>query len=62
MPIMMTEIERREFFEMVRQIRADKALRTQVVADVRKLAADPIWCGERAAELAKQAELTPPYE
>ena len=56
MPIMMTEIERQEFFEMVRQIHADKALRAQVVADVRKLAADPLWCAPRATELTKEAE------
>jgi hypothetical protein len=62
MPTMMTDVERREFFEMVRQIQADKALRAQVVAEVRKLAADPIWCAERAAELTKEAESTPPYE
>ncbi len=62
MPTMMTDVERREFFEMVRQIRADKALRAQVVADVRKLVADPIWCAERAAELINEAESTPPYE
>ena len=59
MPTMMTDVERREFFEMVRQIQADKALRTQVVADVRRLAADPIWCAERAEQLRQQAESIP---
>ena len=53
---MMSEIERRQFFEMMQRIHADKALRAKVVADVRKLSGDPIWCAERAAKLAKQAE------
>jgi hypothetical protein len=55
----MTDIERRKFFKMMQQIHADKALRATVVADVRKLAADPIWCAERAAELRKQAASIP---
>jgi len=59
MPTMMTDIERREFFEMMRQIHADKALRAKVVADVRQLATDPIWCAERAAELTKRAASIP---
>ena len=49
----MSEFERQKFFEMMRQVHADKALRTQIVADVRKLAADPVWCAERAAELTR---------
>jgi len=53
---MTDEIERQKFFAMMRQIHADQALRKSAVADVRKLAADPIWCAERAAELRKQAE------
>ena len=55
MPTMMTDIERREFFEMMRQIHVDKALRAKVVADVRQLATDTISCAERAAELRKRA-------
>ena len=59
MPTMMTDIERREFFAMMRQIQADKALRAKVVADVRQLATDPIWCTERAAELGTRAASMP---
>jgi hypothetical protein len=56
---MMTDIERREFFEMMRQIHADKALRAKVVADARQLATDPVWCAERAARLRTRAASIP---
>jgi len=52
----MREVERKQFFEMMRQIRSDKELRVRVVADVRKLAADPGWCSKRVAELRKRVE------
>jgi len=55
----MSAIERRKFFEIMQQIHADKTLRSKVVADVRRLAADPIWCAERGAELRQQAESLP---
>jgi hypothetical protein len=53
---MMNETERRKFLKMMQQIHSDKELRLRVVADVRKLAADPVWCAKRATELRRQAE------
>jgi hypothetical protein len=51
---MTNDTERKKFFEMMRQIHADTDLRRRIVADVRKLAADPTWCAKRAVELRKR--------
>lgn len=49
-----SEVEREQFFAMMRQLHSDKELRSRVVADIRELAADPAWCAERSAELRKR--------
>ncbi len=54
---MMNENERKKFFKMMQQIHSDKLLRLRFVADVRKLAADPVWCAKRAAELRKKSRI-----
>ena len=56
----MIDDERRKFFEAMRQLHADNVFRAKVVAEVRKLAADPVWCAGRAEELRREPESTPP--
>ena len=52
----MDEVERKKFFEMMREIQSHKNLRLRFVAHARKMAADPAWCAKRAAELRKRAK------
>ena len=52
--------ERRKLFEAMRQLHADNAFCAKVVADVRKLAADPVWSAERAEEPRRPAESAAP--
>jgi hypothetical protein len=58
----MNEFERKKFFKMMQQVHADKLLRFRVLADVRKLAADPVWCAKRAVELRRQAKSSYVYQ